>query len=291
MGATLVEIAEGFIEVVRQEAREGYDRADECRVRDAAEKAWLAATQAVDHAMGLHGRTPEPGPGAHGDRHEFLESIGRRDLSERLGYFADRLHAGCFDPGDARPGTSWTRSSTRPLSSSRRPGAASKLVGAAMIEYAVRGPPNELQEGRPAGIRTRLASFTHARRPDLPADAARELFDESRERVEGPHEPICSSRGSGLPLSTVRLLSRLQTRDEHAMAVPFEGEEESIIPEPDPVGLARQARELLHVEAGTCANGILREEVEGGQELPPCVGGHPAEVLFNPPIDEDLERA
>jgi hypothetical protein len=99
MGATLVEIAEGFIEIARQEARDGYDRADERRVRDAAEKAWLAATQAVDHAMVLHGRTPEPGPGAHGDRHEFLESIGRRDLSEKFGYFADRLHAGCFYQG------------------------------------------------------------------------------------------------------------------------------------------------------------------------------------------------
>ena len=96
MTTSLVQIAEGFMEIARQEAQEGYDRKDERRVRDAAEKAWLAATQAVDHAMVRHGEIPEPGPGAHQDRHEFLEKIGRRDLSEKLGYFADRLHAGCF---------------------------------------------------------------------------------------------------------------------------------------------------------------------------------------------------
>ncbi len=95
-----MEIAEGFIEIARTEAREGYDRRDERRVRDAAEKAWLAATQAVDHAMRLHGRSTPPGSEAHAARHRFLEDIGRRELSEKLGYFADRLHGTCFYVGE-----------------------------------------------------------------------------------------------------------------------------------------------------------------------------------------------
>lgn len=100
MSATLMEIAEGFIEIARQEARDGYDRADERRVRDAAEKAWLAATQAVDHAMQIHGQAlPQDSRDAHASRHRFLEDIGRRDLSQQLGYFADRLHGTCFYVG------------------------------------------------------------------------------------------------------------------------------------------------------------------------------------------------
>ncbi len=99
MATTLVEIAEGFIEIARQEARAGYEQRDERRTRDAAEKAWLAATQAVDHAMRVHGRMSPPGSGAHAARHRFLEDIGRRDLSEKLGYFSDRLHGTVFYEG------------------------------------------------------------------------------------------------------------------------------------------------------------------------------------------------
>jgi hypothetical protein len=96
MATTLVEIAEGFLEIARTEAREGYDRRDERRIRDAAEKAWLAATQVVDHAMHVHGQMPPQDPrDAHAARHRFLEDIGRRDLSRRLAYFADRLHGTC----------------------------------------------------------------------------------------------------------------------------------------------------------------------------------------------------
>lgn len=96
---TLLEIAESILELAREEARRGYDEADDRRIRDAAEKAWLAATQATDHAMQARGQRPEPGPGAHQNRHEFLEAVGRRDLSEKLGYFSDRLHGGCFYEG------------------------------------------------------------------------------------------------------------------------------------------------------------------------------------------------
>ena len=87
MATTLVQIAESFLEFARQEARAGYEQRDERRIRDAAEKAWLAATQAVDHAMRTHGWTPPAGLGAHVARHQFLEEIGRRGLSGKLGYF------------------------------------------------------------------------------------------------------------------------------------------------------------------------------------------------------------
>jgi len=97
---TLIQIAESFLDIAKQEAKEGYARDDERRIRDAAEKAWNAALQATDHAMQIHGRAPEPGRGAHGDRHEFLEAVGRRDLSKELSYFADRLHGECFYQGN-----------------------------------------------------------------------------------------------------------------------------------------------------------------------------------------------
>jgi hypothetical protein len=100
MATTLMEIAEGFLEIARTEAREGYEQRDERRIRDAAEKAWLAATQAVDHAMRVRGRSLPPGSGAHAARHRFLEDIGRRDLSEKLGYFSDRLHGTVFYVGE-----------------------------------------------------------------------------------------------------------------------------------------------------------------------------------------------
>jgi hypothetical protein len=88
--------ARSVLAFARREARAGFERHDDRRVRDAAEKAWLAGVQAVDGAMARHGRVPEPGRGAHGDRHAFLEAIGRRDLSRDLSYFADRLHGECF---------------------------------------------------------------------------------------------------------------------------------------------------------------------------------------------------
>ena len=96
---TLLQIAESFLEIAREEANRGYKDHDERRIRDAAEKAWNAALQATDHAMHIHGRAPEPGRGAHADRHEFLEAVGQHKLSKELSYFADRLHGECFYQG------------------------------------------------------------------------------------------------------------------------------------------------------------------------------------------------
>ncbi len=97
--ASLAEIAASVLELAREEARRGYEEKDERRVRDAAEKAWLAATQATNSAMEARGQTPSPGRGAHQDRYEFLHAIGRRDLARDLAYFSENLHGGCFYEG------------------------------------------------------------------------------------------------------------------------------------------------------------------------------------------------
>ena len=89
-------MAASFLELAREEAAIGYESKDMRRVRDAAEKAWLSALQATDAAMERHGQFPEPGPRSHATRHEFLERMGRRDLSVKLHQFADRLHGKYF---------------------------------------------------------------------------------------------------------------------------------------------------------------------------------------------------
>ncbi len=50
--------------------------------------------------MQVHERMPPPGTHAHAARHRFLEDIGRRDLSDKLGYFSDRLHGTVFYVGE-----------------------------------------------------------------------------------------------------------------------------------------------------------------------------------------------
>lgn len=95
----MLQLAEGVLVVARGEAKEGYSKRDPLKVRQAAEKAWLAVNMATDHAMGKHDRTPAPGPDAHQSRHEFLEAMGRRDLSKELSFFADRMHGDCFYKG------------------------------------------------------------------------------------------------------------------------------------------------------------------------------------------------
>ncbi len=96
---TAIELAEGALALAGAEADLGYSTRSPLKIRQAAEKAWLAANLATDHAMEKHGRTPEAGPGAHTARHEFLEALGEYTLSEKLGYFADRLHGDCFYQG------------------------------------------------------------------------------------------------------------------------------------------------------------------------------------------------
>lgn len=74
----------------------GYDLDDYRRIRDSAEKGWLAVLQAIDHAMSRHGLLPEPGAMAHETRHKFLRNRGRDDLSRQLSVFADQLHGQIF---------------------------------------------------------------------------------------------------------------------------------------------------------------------------------------------------
>lgn len=92
-------LAQDAVELAFSEADAGYRDRNTLKIRQAAEKGWLAANLATDHAMEKHGQTPEAGPGAHTARHEFLEAMGQYALSEKLGYFADRLHGDCFYKG------------------------------------------------------------------------------------------------------------------------------------------------------------------------------------------------
>ncbi len=94
-----MELAEGALSLAGAEAEEGYRTRNQLKIRQAAEKAWLAANLATDHAMEKHGQTPEAGPSAHTARHDFFEAIGQYELSEKLAYFADRLHGDCFYRG------------------------------------------------------------------------------------------------------------------------------------------------------------------------------------------------
>jgi hypothetical protein len=94
---------ESVLELAHQEARTGYAEDDERRIRDAAEKAWLAATLAVDRTMLRKGVSPGVGPGAQDARQDFLESLDRQDLSDELSIFADQLHGRCFYHGHCPP--------------------------------------------------------------------------------------------------------------------------------------------------------------------------------------------
>ncbi len=96
---TLLEMANSFLDFAREEMAAGYDLDDYRRIRDSAEKAWLAALQAIDHAMGRHGLLPEPGAMAHESRHKFLAKAGRSDRSDKLAVFADKLHGRIFYRG------------------------------------------------------------------------------------------------------------------------------------------------------------------------------------------------
>ena len=96
----LMEIAQGFLILAREQMALGYDLEDDRRVRAAAEDAWLAAVQALDHVMRRHGQIPEPGPMREASRQRFLEKAGRKDLSDRLSVFHDQLHGRIYYLGD-----------------------------------------------------------------------------------------------------------------------------------------------------------------------------------------------
>lgn len=95
----MLDVANSFLDLAREELAAGYDLDDCRRIRDAAEKAWLAALQAIDHSMSRHGLLPEPGAMAHESRHKFLRKVGREDLSRQLSVFADQMHGQIFYVG------------------------------------------------------------------------------------------------------------------------------------------------------------------------------------------------
>jgi hypothetical protein len=100
---SLLDVARTFLTTARRELEDGLTANDHLRVRDAAEKAWNAVVQPTDHVMQVHGRAPLPGRDAHASRRDFLEGIGRRDLSRDYTYFTERLHGDVFYAGTALP--------------------------------------------------------------------------------------------------------------------------------------------------------------------------------------------
>ena len=96
---SLAEAAQNLLDHAREESERGFLKDDRVFVMDAAEKAWNAVCHAVDALMLKHGRQPAVGRDAHVTRSEFLEQIGRNDLSLKYSYFADRLHGAFFYEG------------------------------------------------------------------------------------------------------------------------------------------------------------------------------------------------
>jgi len=94
-----INLAKDLLTFARTEAKEGYTTNNDIRIRDSAEKAYLAAVEATDFLMECHGRSPGVGPEAHDVRHRFLQEIGRRDLEKDYSYYTDTLHGTCFYRG------------------------------------------------------------------------------------------------------------------------------------------------------------------------------------------------
>ncbi len=100
---SLLDVSRTFLAAARRELEQGLAEGNQVKVRQAAEKAWNAVVQATDYAMQARGRVPVPGRGAHQDRRDFLEEIGRGDLAEKYTYFAERLHGDVFYSGATLP--------------------------------------------------------------------------------------------------------------------------------------------------------------------------------------------
>ena len=100
---TLMDTARVFLRRAREELEDGLSTSDQVKIRDAAEKAWNAVVQAIDHLMQAHGRVPLPGRDAHRARRDFLEEIGHAELAVKYTYFAERLHGDVFYSGAVLP--------------------------------------------------------------------------------------------------------------------------------------------------------------------------------------------
>jgi len=92
-------LAEAFLSLARQEARVGYASGDRQKIRNAAERAWMAGVQATDAAMARYGLVPEPGSRVDASRREFLAKAGSEDLSRRWNSLGETLHEGCYNWG------------------------------------------------------------------------------------------------------------------------------------------------------------------------------------------------
>lgn len=90
-----------------REFLEGQASEDAIRLRQAAEKAWLAANEAVDAFLARRNKpVPRGAPEAHGFRLTHLEGEGQSWAVDKLSSFADSLHGQCFYAGECGP---WVR--------------------------------------------------------------------------------------------------------------------------------------------------------------------------------------
>lgn len=87
--------AKKFLEAAEREFKEGKEKNDPIKIRDAAEKAWNATVHATN---GLFFKKSEPIPKSNRARREGLEKVApelRREFESK----AHSLHAECFYNG------------------------------------------------------------------------------------------------------------------------------------------------------------------------------------------------
>ncbi len=103
----LIEEAKKIHAQAFEELERGEKLNNEILIRDAAEKAWLAAIIASDE---LITSKELPIPETHGERYQALREIERNDegikklgLSDRLGARDTHLHRQCFYKGECEP--------------------------------------------------------------------------------------------------------------------------------------------------------------------------------------------
>jgi len=94
-----LDYAQDTLTFAELEAAVGFESKDNLRVRDAAEKAFLAITEATDGLMMAHGQYPDPGPDVHHQRRVYLDTIDRPDLRRDYNDFQNTLHGDCFYNG------------------------------------------------------------------------------------------------------------------------------------------------------------------------------------------------
>jgi hypothetical protein len=76
---------------------------DEMRLREAAEKAWLAVVDATNYHLAREGVTVEPGVKGHAQRRKALIANEEIEVYNRYAVFREDLHGEAFYGGDLGP--------------------------------------------------------------------------------------------------------------------------------------------------------------------------------------------